>query len=711
MINFTNTQADFTDIQFESPESRSPILLFLSDCLAQEVGLSIVLRPLFFGLGCIIYFSLSFEPSLYLTFSISLFLFLLFLVFIFPSSLRHFFLFSFFVFFGIFVSGYHTNRISTPVITTELSTQVIGTVYSIEHRPNDRIRYTLDIESGGIFLPEYSDFRGRIRLSDSEQYLNIRVGDTIIGDANIFPFQGHIYPDGYSPSFHQWFSGVSATGYYIFPPSKISSGSSLSFWHFISGVRYSISRSVSEALPDRTGSLASALIVGDRSGIDYDTNQSLRISGLAHILAISGLHMGLAALTIMYFIRRLFLLFPVISQRINIRKLAAFCALITTGIYFLLSGGPVSAQRAYIMVFIMLVAILFNRRAISIRNVSFSFFIILLLSPHSILSAGFQMSFAAVAGLVSCYEFLYRYYEKREMHKRFSSMGFLRKFFFRDLSLIVLTTFIASLSTGMFSAYHFNLVSPYGVVANALAMPIVSFFLMPSVVLSILAYPFGFHDFFLSFSSYFISFVVWIAEFVESFSSVDSVGVIPPSIVLFFTFGFLILCLLRSYLRLLGFLIILFSLFLLTFVRSPDILISESGKHVGVLRDDKLSILHSPTDWFITNSWRRVFGSSFDSTQKDFECDSISCIYRFDDFVFSIPREHSRPSDYCLSSDLVFLRFSDTDLCSSIPHSTAYVITFSDLRTYGSHSIILSPFRVHRSYDGSVRPWISHRFH
>src|SRR5690606_14198522 len=150
--------------------------------------------------------------------------------------------------------------------------------------------------------------------------------------------------------------------------------------------------SIREALADRIrqhvsgpeGEIAVALIVGYRAGIPEEMNEALRRSGLAHILSISGLHMALVAGTVMLMTRSLFAFFSDFSSRYPVKKYAAVAALLFCTLYLALSGADVAAQRSYLMLAIMLVAVLFDRAAISMRNVAIAAIVILLIAPHEV---------------------------------------------------------------------------------------------------------------------------------------------------------------------------------------------------------------------------------------------------------------------------------------------------------------------------------------
>src|SRR5690606_26636979 len=127
-----------------------------------------------------------------------------------------------------------------------------------------------------------------------------------------------------------------------------------------------------------------ALVVGVRAGIPEDVNEALRRAGIYHIISISGLHMALVAGAIMVFLRSGFALFPDFSSRHPVKKYAAALALLGLAGYLFISGAEVAAQRSFIMLAVMLVAVLFDRAALTLRNLAIAAIIVIAVSPHEV---------------------------------------------------------------------------------------------------------------------------------------------------------------------------------------------------------------------------------------------------------------------------------------------------------------------------------------
>jgi competence protein ComEC len=183
----------------------------------------------------------------------------------------------------------------------------------------------------------------------------------------------------------------------------------------LNDLRQEIGSRVRQHLSGTIAALADAMITGERAAIPKDTNKSLQISGLAHILSISGLHMSLAAGGVFWVVRAFLALFPNLAQNYPIKKWAAAAALVFGFIYMLLAGSQAATQRSYIMLAVVFLAIMVDRPAISLRNLALAALLILVLQPESAIQASFQMSFMAVMGLAAFFEYWNRPQAENEL--------------------------------------------------------------------------------------------------------------------------------------------------------------------------------------------------------------------------------------------------------------------------------------------------------
>ncbi|MBK3424428.1 ComEC/Rec2 family competence protein, partial [Methylobacterium ajmalii] len=257
--------------------------------------------------------------------------------------------------------------------------------------------------------------------------------------------------------------------------------------------RNALTRRIAESNGDKggvtqAGAVAAALVTGKRGLIDQDTNDTLRAAGIYHVVSISGLHMVLAAGVVFWLVRALLALVPGLALAWPIKKIAAFLAMIAVTGYCAFSGWDLAAERSLVMTLVMLGAVLVDRPALSLRNLALAALISLVREPEGLLGPSFQMSFGAVAGLVACARLI----EGRLWNPE--GGGPITRALAWCLATVVgtlATTLVAQIATAPFATYHFQTVQPFGVVGNALTLPLVSLVVMPAAVLGMLAHPFA----------------------------------------------------------------------------------------------------------------------------------------------------------------------------------------------------------------------------
>ncbi len=157
--------------------------------------------------------------------------------------------------------------------------------------------------------------------------------------------------------------------------------------------------------------------------------------------------------------------------------------------YCVFSGSEVATERSLIMILVMLGAILIDRPALSLRNLALSALIVLAREPETLLGPSFQMSYAAVAALIAAAEWQRRRRGAEEPPTGYVSRG--RQWLVAAALGILVTTVVATIATAPYGTYHFQNLQPFGLIGNALALPLVSIVVMPCAVFGVVAYPFG----------------------------------------------------------------------------------------------------------------------------------------------------------------------------------------------------------------------------
>ncbi len=382
---------------------------------------------------------------------------------------------------GVGLAGLRAHLVAAPVLGWHYYGAIEGRVVVIDRSAGDALRLTLDQVVLERIRPGRTPERVRVSLHGQQGFIDPEPGLRVILTGHLSPPNAPSEPGGFDFRRHAWFDRLGAVGYTRTPVLALAPAAEGRAGLAVHRLRMRISAAVQAELPGDTGAFAAAILTGDRSAISRERLQHLRDSNLAHLLAISGLHMGLLTGVVFGALRLGFALIPPLALRLPTRKIAALGALAAGAFYLALSGGNVATERAFTMVAVMLVAVLLDRRAISLRSVAIAATLILCLRPEALLSAGFQMSFAATVALVAVFRALRG---EREWRAR------VPRWLMPVVGLVICST-VAGLATAPVAAAHFHRVSEYGLLANLLAVPLMGSLIMPAAVLAAALAPFG----------------------------------------------------------------------------------------------------------------------------------------------------------------------------------------------------------------------------
>lgn len=291
-------------------------------------------------------------------------------------------------------------------------------------------------------------------------------------------------PGSYDFRFNAYFAGIVGSGFAIAP---LEAGPALDQdapARTVARWRWQIAGHLRARLPGRNGAMAAALLTGDRSGLTPEVSETLRAAGLGHVLAISGMHMALFAGGIFLILRFGLAAITPWARRFDAAGPAAIGALLAGAGYFILSGGAIPTQRAFLMAAAVLTGVLVGRRALSLHTLALAMIFVLALQPEAVRAAGFHMSFAAVAALIACADIW------RQQRRPPAPLG-LGRGSLSALGGLSLTSVIAGFATSGFAAFHFHRIAGYGLIGNLLAMPVFTFIVMPAGVAALFLMPFG----------------------------------------------------------------------------------------------------------------------------------------------------------------------------------------------------------------------------
>ena len=307
---------------------------------------------------------------------------------------------------GVLAAKARTEIVDAPVLIRPMTAEVTGWIARTEQTAMGGKRVRIHVAAMEDMAP--GDTPVSVRVTIRSRADELAVGDAITVLANLAPPSGPVMPRGYEFSFFPFY-GLGAVGFAYGAAKPADLGPpplSVRLREPLEHLRDDIRRRIEAALPGDYGHIAAALVMGDQRGIAESTHEAMRASGLGHILSISGLHMALVAGTVFGLLRALLALSPSLALHYPIKKWAAVGALVVATFYLGISGAEVATVRSYVMLAIMLIAIMLDRRALTLRNVALAALMILVFSPESLHSISFQMSFAATVALIATYEAL-----------------------------------------------------------------------------------------------------------------------------------------------------------------------------------------------------------------------------------------------------------------------------------------------------------------
>src|SRR5437868_4524166 len=307
--------------------------------------------------------------------------------------------------------------------------------------------------------------RLRVHIPPSSNELN--PGDRVSLKAMLYPVPAQILPGGRDFQRELYFAGIGGVGYTFGGAHRVGGQESEGGWReSLRQLRTEMTRRIAAVLPGSTGGVASALITGKRGAITEEVKQAFRDTGLSHLLAIAGLHLGLVGAFVFFVVRGGLALIPPIALRYPIKKIAACATLLVLACYLLLSGAAIPTQRAFVMNGLVFGAIIIDRLRISMRVCAIAAAVVLVIDPSILVGVSFQMSFGAVVALIAVYE-TYGARLGRLLHSR-SVLGKVLGY----CGGVVVTTVVATLGTYPYSIYHFHHLALYSPLANVIAVPL-----------------------------------------------------------------------------------------------------------------------------------------------------------------------------------------------------------------------------------------------
>ncbi len=553
--------------------------------IEKEFGQAPVWLPIFFVFGIIFYFSLESEPSFFIfTNVVILLISSILLLRVQKNPLQK----SLLIIISFILGGFVVAFCKTHLIKHENFEFLPNHFYNITGKikeikfQEDKCRYEIKIHK--IMNLANSPLPRNIQISDEScQLKNFQIGDQINFEAKLHgKFALNSLPNNHDFQRQIFFKKIDAFAKFDISTKIVKLNQTSSLTNFIDNARLTLFRQMTESMGAFHANIASSLIIGRIADFDETTQNNIQNSGLAHLFAISGLHISLVSLIFFVFLRKFLTIFPSFHLNHNIKKIAAIISIIASFFYLLLTNCPISAQRAFLMSSLIFLAIIFDLTPNPFRIISFVAFFMLFFFPEAIFDVGFQMSFLSVLSLIATYEFF---------TKHFHNQGnFLKKIFIYFLG-IIFSSIIASLATLPLSAFYFKTYNLYGIISNLFAIPLTSFIIMPLAILAVICAIFGSSHFFYLLLKKAINLLLEIASFTVSLKSTEpdfspfSLNPLTPEALSLIIFGMIWFCLWRSKLRFFAPVFMLPAFFLFQ-NNEIDLIIDSRSKNILFRKDE-----------------------------------------------------------------------------------------------------------------------------
>lgn len=605
---------------------------------------------------------------------------------------------------GFLAAGVQAWRVAAPVLDREMWGDVVGVVERVEPRGRST-RLLIRAESLGRLAPEAVPQRVRISVRGAAA---VRAGQRISIGGLWRPPPSASRPGGYDFARMAYFEGLGAVGanardLRVLDPPEAGYGER--FLAAVDGLRNRLTARITVLVPGDSGAIAAALVTGQRGDISNAANDALRIAGLYHVISISGLHMALFGGTLFVAVRFLLALVPGLALGYPIKKWAAAVAIIGAGGYLILSGGQIAAQRSFLMLALVLVAVLLDRQAITMRNLAVAAIVTLLVIPDAALGPSFQMSFAAVLLIVAWYEARrFRRSEQREDGRW--SAGYFGTYF----GGITATTIAATFATAPVAAYHFQRIALHSLPSNLIALPVVGVVVMPMALIGFLLYPLGLDAPAWIVMGWGISIMLAVAYWIASwpFATID-VPAFGAAAVMLLAFGLCWLGIWTTRLRWLAVLPLAAGVVLALMPGEPPFVYADPAGRAAAVRgeDGSLQILGGRFANFAAQNWLTADGDGRnprdEALTSNVDCDSHGCTAPIKGGGhLALNWSYAALAEDCRRAAVVITRLIAPPAC----RETAFVIDGRDLAQGGAVALYrdgddIRPDRARRA----DRPW------
>lgn len=685
--------------------------IFVKNQFALEGERWLLWAPVGVGAGIATYFALPFEPPAWALAATPILLFAT----IFLRRYWSFFLIGIALLtlaLGFNAAQLETHFSMAPMLDRQIGPAPLSGQLMITEVMPDGVRLTLQHPALRYLSPEQTPKQIRLRIKNLDLPDVPAPGSYIALFGQVGPLSEPVMPGAYDFRRQSFFYQLGGTGWAIPRIDVVDPHPPTTWWDdaflLFENARRALTLHVYNRLKGDDAAMTAALLNGQQNGIAKDVMLAMRVSGLSHLLSISGLHVSMMGLLVYFPLRAFFALIPWIALRFPIKKYAAFTAIIATMLYTVLVGPQAPTLRSALSTGILMFAIIVDRRAVSMRLVTLAASLVMLMKPDGVMGPSFQMSFAAVVCMVAAFE---KKLDQALAQASQFSLPFWLHYTARHAGAIILTSLVATAATAPFTIYHFQNFSFYGFIANMLAIPLTSFWIMPNILLAYITAPLGLDGVFIDGAGWGVHQVIALANVIAGWPfAVLYAPAMPPIALILIGLGGLWLCIWRRGWRFLGLLPIMMGVCYPFYTPLPDVIIAADGKQWAArMEDGRLAVSNLDRDAFEVTQWQQRLAMPslvdvFELTPRDrrLRCDDAGCVYAKEGEKVAFPILDAALLEDCEQAQIIVTSV-DVKTCDA-----ASLIDHNALWQHGAHALYFYQDAVtvttNRSERG-LRPW------
>ncbi len=428
-------------------------------------------------------------------------------------------------------------------------------VVNVRHAPHRS--YFLATIKNPLFLKGVTLYLKKSQQEQWRWFRNLEPGDELTFRSNIWPFYQkkthHIKNVFFFDPLRWYLQDVHGFGKIRYVEEH-----GLHKRNLIDRWRRIIDQTFEKNMAPHQAAIACALVTGNKNTISKTTRDDFINAGLAHVLAISGLHLGIIAAWCFFIMRKVLCLFVGEGRYVGLKKIAAMGALLMCALYMAIAGFGIPVQRAMMMMTFSMVAVMTERSSVAMRALCIAAFIILCFQPNAIFSPSFQLSFAAVLALLGVWQSSqYNDIAWNEKHLSINQptkkiIGYVGEKFQWCFHLLIATA-VATIATIPFTLLHFNRFTLHSFWTNLIAIPLTSYWVMPMGFFACMSIPFGGVGLFFDLFGKGIDYLARLSHFASTIPMGQYIVQSPShGSMAIFTIGLLWLCLWQQSWRYLG---------------------------------------------------------------------------------------------------------------------------------------------------------------